>query len=145
MTQSLSFCGAQDEKYPDPRGMGYPFNKTWKTREDTTASVRSIIDGLPHTKLYDFTIYRYTKFFQGSTPPPEPDKITWDNTIKDFFTGADVKCMKSTFDLRSQADVKVNAGRILDAVESGRMPLGKTRWNDEKVHTFKIWMEAGCP
>ncbi len=59
LTGSLSFCGVADDDYPDPRGMGYPFNKKWKRSADST--VESIVAGLHHMKLSRFTIYRYKK------------------------------------------------------------------------------------
>lgn len=147
MTQSLSFCGAQDDKYPDPRGMGYPFDKTWARRLDSTTSVRDIIEKvLPHTKLYDFKIYRYTNLYQGSTSDNgDPDNITWENTIKNFFTQRDYECMKWKFDLRKHDSVALHAGEIYDAVEKGVMPKGEAHWSREKVDTFKKWKEAGCP
>ena len=45
--------------------MGYPFDKTWARRVDSTDSVRQIIEKLPHTKLLDFTIYRNTRLYEG--------------------------------------------------------------------------------
>lgn len=60
-TTSISFCGAKDDDYPDPRGMGYPFDKTWDERVNSTASVESIVERQPHTKLGRITIYRYMK------------------------------------------------------------------------------------
>ena len=41
--------------------------------------------------------------------------------------------------------VKKNAERIYEQVAIGRMPLDETRWSDEKVATFKAWVDAGCP
>lgn len=60
-THSLSFCGVANDDYPDPRGMGYPFNKKWRSRINSDSSVESIVTGLPHIKISRFSIYRYTK------------------------------------------------------------------------------------
>lgn len=64
--------------------MGYPFDMTWE--RSATASVREIVHDLPHTKLYDFVIYRYTKLYQGSSSSTPPT----DKTLEyDFFTALD--------------------------------------------------------
>jgi len=45
-TPALSYCGAMqnDRKYPDPRGMGYPFNREWKQHVDSgTQTISTII------------------------------------------------------------------------------------------------------
>lgn len=135
--------------------MGYPFDKTWNSRVDSTASVTKIIENLPHTKLCDFTIYRKTKLYEGDdtpTPPPgPPSKITWESTIKKFFTERDIKCMKPLgVDLSSHAAVKFRAEDILGMVRSGKMPKPEGSnperpWSKEKVETFGKWSAAGCP
>lgn len=149
ITQAVSFCGAKDHKYPDPRGMGYPFNKTWDRRMNSTAPVREIIKDLPHIMITDFVIYRSTKLYQGSTDDPHPDPpshITWEKTIKGFFTEKDIKCMsKYKIYLNDKKSVVAKAPVIYSAVQSGNMPQGETRWSKEKVATFKMWMDSGCP
>ena len=144
----ISFCGAKDHKYPDPRGMGYPFNKTWDRRMNSTAPVREIIKDLPHTMITDFVIYRSTKLYQGSTDDsdlhPSHD-ITWENTIKGFFTERDVNCMSGKFNLTDKGSVAANAPLIYGVVKSGKMPKGENRWSNEKVSTFNAWMVSGCP
>ena len=44
--------------------MGYPFDKTWDDRVNSTASVESIVERQPHTKLGRVTIYRYNKPYE---------------------------------------------------------------------------------
>ena len=147
-THAVSFCGAKDRKYPDPRGMGYPFDKTWERRMYSTAPVREIIQNLPHAMISDFTIYRSTKLYQGSTgsnPPPHSD-ITWENTIKYFFTDSEIECMKPHgIDLGNKKSVADHAGEIYLEVKSGDMPQGGPRWNSEKVSKFKEWKDSDCP
>ena len=144
-TQSTSFCGITDHKYPDPRGMGYPFNKTWKITKNSTASIRQIIMDHPHTMISDFIIYRSTKQYESCTVSyPPQQNITWGNTIKDFFTPADVKCMKWRFDLDEKESVKYYAGVIYEVLKDGTMPPGDS-WNATKVAIFKTWMCSGFP
>lgn len=132
--------------------MGYPFDKTWESRVDSTDAVEDIIEKLPHAKLCEFKIYRTTKFYQGESPsPPSPSPhgdITWENKIKGFFTDKDKECMKSVpnpIDLGSKKDVTANAPKIYDQVSKGDMPLGEQRWSKQKVADFEKWMNVGCP
>lgn len=62
-THSQSFCGIENDDYPDKLGMGYPFNKQWHSREGKKGDdlVEDIVDSLPHTYLSRFKIYRYKK------------------------------------------------------------------------------------
>ena len=126
--------------------MGYPFNKTWDRRMNSTAPVREIIKDLPHTMITDFVIYRSTKLYQGSTDSHHVDpSITWEKTIKDFFTKEDVKCMSWKFNLADKESVATNAPLIYGAVKEGKMPKGENPWSKEKVATFKTWMDSDCP
>ena len=147
-THAVSFCGATSHKYPDPRGMGYPFDKTWARRVDSTDSVREIIEKLPHTKLYDFTIYRNTCLYEGHKPDPHPPiGITWNNTIKHFFTPMDIDHMKNIVDLSSYEDVKLHAKEIYDATVNGSMPPFNTEehWSKDKCDKFYSWMNQVSP
>ena len=47
-------------------------------------------------------------------------------------------------DLSDYQTMKNNALDIVEAVESGRMPLGNL-WSAAKVETFKIWVADGAP
>ncbi|KAK1755500.1 hypothetical protein QBC47DRAFT_401670 [Echria macrotheca] len=79
---------------------------------------------------------------------PAADGITWDKDVKDYFTDADVECMKEkrNFDLSEKEDVKKNAKKIYEVTKSGRMPADRTRtWSAERVANFKAWMDAGFP
>lgn len=64
-TQSLSFCGAKDNTYPDPRGMGYPFDKLWEERANSDLGIEEVVENKRHIKLSEFTIYR--KPYSGTT------------------------------------------------------------------------------
>jgi hypothetical protein len=46
--------------------MGYPFDKTWDDRVNSTASVESIVKHQPHIKLGHITIYRYMRPYDHS-------------------------------------------------------------------------------
>ena len=151
-TQSISFCGASGGEYPDPRGMGYPFDKTWDSRVHSTASVRDIVAKFPHIKLYDFKIQRIMKLYQGESHPPPPT-VTWDNKIKGFFTEQDIGCMKSVesnrFDLSKKSDVVKHASDIYCETFIGDMPLNddeKKVWAaEDRPADFKTWMLSGYP
>ena len=126
--------------------MGYPFNKTWKNGNNSAASVKEIIADLPHTMISDFTIYRSTKRYEGCTIDyPPQQNITWENTIKDFFTPVDVECMRWRFNLDEKESVKYYAGVIFAVVKDGTMPPGESSWNTTKVAIFKKWMCSGFP
>ena len=126
--------------------MGYPFDKSWERRRNSTTPVREIVKDLPHILISDFTIYRSTKLYQGYEHHPS-HKITWDNTIKDFFTVRVIRCMKvnGDFDLGNRQSVKANVGQIYAAVKSRTMPKGDAAWSVTRVATFKEWMDSGCP
>lgn len=147
-TDAISFCGAKSEKYPDPRGMGYPFDKTWVQRTESADSVQKIVEKQPHMMLYNFKVYRTTTLYEGQKihPVPPPGKITW-TTIKGFFTKRDVECMKvnGPFDLSKYEDVKNNSKQIYDATKNGRMPKGEQRWNQHRCAQFRAWMDDGFP
>ena len=126
--------------------MGYPFNKTWDRRMNTTMPVREIINRLPHVMISGFTIYRSTKLYEGTTDDkPGQSKITWENAIKGYFTEKEVNCMKWKFDLSDHLSVKLHAGEILAAVESRKMPLDEAPWSDMKIANFREWKNSDCP
>ena len=155
-THAISFCGAEagcdvenePAKYPDPRGMGYPFDKTWDELQVTkTPTIDQVVADLPHALLSNFKIYSTTKNYQPPAVDPPPTDITWENTIKDFFTEEDVKCMKWKFDLSSHDDVKANAGEINNATSGPNPPMPKDekKWTKEMSTKFQEWMSADCP
>ncbi|MGB3674701.1 MAG: YCF48-related protein [Candidatus Nanopelagicales bacterium] len=75
---------------------------------------------------------------------PNATEPTWE-TIKTFFTDRDAACMTPRgFALAKFSAVKAKAERIFDAVSTGRMPPGR-RWPDDRVQTFRRWIDAGCP
>lgn len=128
--------------------MGYPFDKIWLRRLNSTATVPEIIDDLPHTKLCEFKIYRYTKMYQGPESTPQIlTNVTWEDTVKDFFTTKDVECMiaAADFNLGDKQDVIFHAPAIYYQVKTGKMPLDEERWSAEKVADFKTWIDAGTP
>ncbi len=135
----MSFCGAKDGKYPDPRGMGYPFDKSWFK---TTAEMYKAINGLDHIKLHDFKIYRQTKLYQGKIVVV-PGDISWDKTIKDFFTATDTTYMKEKYDidLTKKEDViryRMFIYGVFDEEENNP-------WDIEKKARFQAWIDAGYP
>ena len=136
--------------------MGYPFDKTWESRAHSTASVQEIIKNMPHIKLYDFTISRHTKLYQGDLGHLPPSTITWENKIKYFFTDDDADCMKqiteethpnNVLDLHDKESVISWASDIYYETFLTDMPLNdeeKIIWQKEgRVADFKEWMVNG--
>ena len=144
---SISFCGDQDHMYPDPRGMGYPFDKIWSSRvTNASATVSDIVASKPHIKLSEFKIYRETEVYEGEESPCNHTiaNITWEGTIKHFFTSQDINCMREYhIDLNNKECVRENAKIIYKKVASHAMPLYEKKWSDERVSEFKEWMD-GC-
>ena len=142
----MSFCGAKDDKYPDPRGMGYPFDKAWF---NTSSEMYEAVKGLDHVKLWDFKIYRETKLYQGKKVTVEGD-ISWENTIKYLFTDADAVYMddKYKIDLKNKEDVIRYRILIYDEVKDGTIQeinKPEKKWSDEDAAKFEAWIDAGYP
>ncbi|KAL4772384.1 hypothetical protein BDW60DRAFT_207379 [Aspergillus nidulans var. acristatus] len=152
-----------DHYYPDPRGMGYPFNRAWtQLTDDKTAkaSIRTIISNAelyPFITSTTFKIFRTTKFKER--PFIQPTTVTWFNTIRGYFKDADRACMRSEYgyDLFNYDHVMLHADAILDATAGRRMPLqmGKFTqddpdpehplWTVEMCENFRAWLLNGCP
>jgi tyrosinase len=166
-TPALSYCGAMlnDRKYPDPRGMGYPFNRVWlqETSEGSSETISTIIADqkkYPFIASTAFRIFRTTKAFLDvpTTVPPGPP-VTWYDTIKAFFLPGDVVCMQNEYgyDLSSVEDVTLHSGAIYDATVHRRMPLqmppytqqnpdpDHPLWTADMCEKFQSWMLDGCP
>ena len=68
----------------------------------------------------------------------------FERDIQPLFRERDRESMLPVFDLWSYDDVKANAGRILQRLESGTMPCDGA-WPEDRVETFRKWVEAGMP
>ncbi|KAF9893896.1 hypothetical protein FE257_010066 [Aspergillus nanangensis] len=161
---------SNDPRYPvpDPRGMGYPFNRAWtQLADDTTgrASIRNFLsdhdssddDDYPFITTSNFHIFRTTRFHNISPVPPT--SVTWFNTIRGYFKDEDRVCMRSEYgyDLGNYTHVRLHGGAILDATASKRMPLQMAPysqdnpdpehplWTAEMCENFRVWMLNGCP
>ena len=165
-TPAMSYCGAMqnDRKYPDPRGMGYPFNREW-TQHISAGTKQKISTIISDNKTYpfmatsNFKIYRTTKPFLDPPPLPLPvSNITWFNTIKNYFLLKDVKCMlhEYGYDLSDYDDVVLHGAAIYDAVLHKRMPLQMSpytqdnpnpehpMWTTDMCSKFNDWLNDGC-
>ena len=69
---------------------------------------------------------------------------SFERDIQPLFRERDRESMLPVFDLWSYDDVKANAGRILQRLESGTMPCDGA-WPEDRVETFRKWVEAGMP
>jgi len=70
---------------------------------------------------------------------------TWNNPIKSFFRQFDIDSMKDMgIDLGSYESVKAHAQAIYKRTSAGEMPCDEP-WPQERVATFKQWLDAGCP
>lgn len=143
---SISLCGVKDGKYPDIRGMGYPFDRAWFT---TSSEMQEAIMDLRHVKLSEFKIYRETKIYQGRKVPPNGD-ISWENTIKNLFTDSDKKYMSGKYSIKlaEKSDVIQYRIFILGLFENGaaRDQYGSLpHWPHDKLAKFEAWMDADFP
>lgn len=70
--------------------------------------------------------------------------LGFQNDIRPMFREFDVNTMKdvSGFDLSDYEDVRDHAEGIYRTVSEGSMPCDEP-WSDEKVATFKQWMDEG--
>ncbi len=77
--------------------------------------------------------------------------VTWEGTIKDYFTDEDVTHMLTYgIDLRSYDDVKAHSvdiySRVTSTDDGFRMPPPpREPWIIEWQDNFKIWIDTGYP
>ena len=64
--------------------------------------------------------------------------------IRALFRDSDVDEMSWSFDLASYDDVRDNAEAIYERLSDGSMPCDEP-WPDERVATFRAWIDAGTP
>jgi hypothetical protein len=63
--------------------------------------------------------------------------------IQPLFREDDVEAMRFAFDLSRYDDVKVNAEGIYDRLSDGSMPCDGP-WPEERMASFRQWMDEGC-
>lgn len=166
-TPAVSYCGSlqADRKFPDPRGMGFPFDREWTqlvspAAQGTTSSASGsprpskiadvITDGAsyPYMTSSSFQIFRTTRPFLERTPDPHPAKsVTWFDTIKGYFQPGDVTCMlhEYGYDLSDYNDVVLHSAAIYDAVLHQRMPLQMDPWTQDKPDpAHPMWSAEKC-
>ena len=64
--------------------------------------------------------------------------------IRPLFRDSDIAAMKSMIDLSSYEDVRDNANEIYARLSEGSMPCDGA-WPEQRVSTFKAWLDAGTP
>jgi len=75
----------------------------------------------------------------------------WDNEIQYFFDEQDYNCMmhaetgKRIIDLQSYSQVSGLSAKIYYYVYYKLMPIGKPKWNQNKLFSFRNWLSHGCP
>ena len=69
---------------------------------------------------------------------------SFESDIRPLFRPEDVDEMSWAFDLSSYDDVKENAEVIYEKLTDGSMPCDGA-WPEERVETFRAWIDAGCP
>jgi truncated hemoglobin YjbI len=74
--------------------------------------------------------------------PEEGEPVGFEQHIRPLFRERDRKSMRFAFDLWSYADVKANAGGILERLQDGSMPCDGA-WPEEKVAAFRRWTKTG--
>jgi hypothetical protein len=74
----------------------------------------------------------------------DQNTVSYAADVRPLFTDTDVSHMSFMFDLSSYDDTKNNADDIYSAVSNGSMPPApEGPWAQEKVATFKAWMDGG--
>jgi CDGSH-type Zn-finger protein len=76
--------------------------------------------------------------------PGADEPVSFANHVKPLFRERDRQSMKFAFDLWAYGDVKANAKAVLDRLDDGSMPCDGA-WPEEKVATFRRWVESGMP
>jgi len=69
----------------------------------------------------------------------------WDNQVQYFFDAGDRQCMNWALDLADYTQVKDLSAKIYYYVYYQIMPKDKTKWNQNKVFSFRNWLTHGCP
>jgi hypothetical protein len=70
--------------------------------------------------------------------------VGFEADIRPLFRAEDVEEMSWAFDLSSYEDVRENADAIYERLAEGSMPCDGP-WPEERVETFRAWIDAGCP
>jgi hypothetical protein len=70
--------------------------------------------------------------------------MSFKTDIGPLFRPDDADAMSWAFDLTSYEDVKANAEDIYDRLADGSMPCDEP-WPDERVQSFRDWIDAGSP
>jgi hypothetical protein len=69
---------------------------------------------------------------------------TFGADIRPLFRDSDIEEMSWSFDLASYDEVRDNAEAIYERLSDGSMPCDDP-WPDERVGTFRAWIDAGTP
>jgi hypothetical protein len=69
----------------------------------------------------------------------------WDNEIQYFFDAQDRSCMNWALDLADYSQVSNLSTKIYYYVYYQIMPKDKTKWNQNKLFSFRNWLTHGCP
>lgn len=70
------------------------------------------------------------------------DPVSFDLDVVALFSERDQEAMLVVFDLWDVDDVREHASKILEQVESGRMPCYGS-WSSEQVALFRSWVDGG--
>jgi tyrosinase len=110
--------------------------------------------------FYKLIIYKKTIMTKAELNNPNFSSIiaepVWDKEVQYFFDDQDYKCMMHadsdvkkenarTIDLKSYSEVSGLSAKIFYYVYYKFMPMGKTKWNTEKLFSFRNWLTHGCP
>ena len=71
-----------------------------------------------------------------------PEAPSFEMDIQPLFSQRDQEAMLIMFDLWDVEDVREYAPKILETLESGRMPCYGA-WSEDQVQLFRRWMDAG--
>ena len=102
----------------------------------------------------DTTLIEVTDMNEAELNDPNFSSIivepVWDNEVQYFFDAQDRGCMNAqtglrALDLGNYTQVSDLSAKIYYYVYYQFMPMGKTKWNHNKVYSFRNWLTHGCP
>jgi hypothetical protein len=73
--------------------------------------------------------------------PADDEPVRYEKHIKQLFRSRDRQSMSFAFDLWAYADVKTQAGGILERLRNGTMPCDGA-WPAERVAVFQRWVDS---
>jgi len=125
-------------------------------RSIAAKTIHGLMTGMPPDVTWTLDKLKFFKRWLDSREDCSKNSCRYDegtglapdfDLIKPLFRPVDRQVMISSFDLWRYEDVKAHGAKILNAVQSGRMPCEEHGgpWSSEKVQLFLDWYNCGMP